>query len=76
MANTQPCPRCGYEKAKPNSRTTLHCKQCGGTVPMQAEDETEFYGNDPLQNLLDKERGVNESGRVMPTRSGELRGGL
>jgi len=75
MAKTT-CPRCGYQSAKPNSRTTVHCKKCGGTVPLVAEPEPEYYGTDPLQNLLDKERGLNESGRMLPNRGSELRGGL
>lgn len=70
------CPRCRYPGAKPNSRTTVHCKKCGGTVPMNAEPEPEYYGSNPLQNLLDKERGVNDAGRVLPTRRAQLRGGL
>ena len=75
MANMT-CPRCGYVKCKPNSRTTVHCRKCGGTVPLKAEPEPEYYGSDPLQNLLDKERGVNESGRVLPNRNQQLKGGL
>lgn len=42
---------------------------------MIAEPEPEYYGSDPLTNLIDKERGVNESGRMLPQR-GQLRGGL
>jgi len=70
------CPRCGYPAAKPNSRNTVHCKKCGGTVPLNAEPESEYYGSDPLQNLLDKERGVNDSGRVLPSRTTDLKGGV
>ncbi len=70
------CPRCGNPKAKPNSRTTLHCRKCGGTVPqIDQDDGSDYYGNDPLQNLIDRENGVEEAGRVMPDRVGTLRGG-
>lgn len=76
MPNFVDCPRCGYGKSKLNSRTTVHCKKCGGTVPLQPEPDSEYYGSDPLQNVIDKERGVHQSGRIMPTRTTELKGGI
>lgn len=76
------CPRCGYEKATPNAQGPdhVHCRKCGGLVPVRSDDELEIYSDDPVRNLIDKEsdkraqrtgaaRGVLKTGRV-------LRGGL
>ena len=72
------CPKCGNPKAKANAQgpNMVHCKPCGGLVDLRDEGESAYYGNDPVQNVLDKERGVHESGRKMPDRRGTLKGGL
>lgn len=71
------CPRCGYAKASDNARGPhyVHCRQCKGLVPKQGDVETEYIGNNPLHNLIAKERGLNDAG-VIRNPTPVLRGGL
>jgi len=76
MNGKVPCPRCGG-KASPNARgyQWVHCRRCGGLVPINYRDDDGPYSDDPVQSAMANERGMADAGRVLRG-SGELRGGL
>lgn len=72
------CPRCGYPKASPNARgpNVIHCKRCGGLVPVDYRDEEGPYSDDPLRNAIGVESGHDTAGVCHDIDAIPRRGGL
>ena len=71
------CPRCGYDKARPNARGPdhIHCKKCGGLVPVNYTDDGP-YSDNPIASVLANERGEANQGVRLPMLPTPERGGL
>ena len=72
------CPRCSNPNATPNAMGPdhIHCKKCGGLVPLKSESDTDYIGNNPLHNLIAMEEGHHNLGRIRTVSEGALRGGV